>query len=166
MNFEQSAQLFVGAAVIAVEIMNPEEHQDPVWQLLAKAKRPEVRPDFASSVLAAAKAAGRESTSGASAKVVASFPFRRRMMLAGGAIAAAALIVWGLLSVLRPVPSTPEQTTVKNTVTKSPVGNDNDPIVDDESLEQELVAVDGFNSLIAEDDPSKLSDAELLALLN
>lgn len=146
--------------------MNFDEQQEPVWQLLGKTRKAEVRPDFLQQVLAEIRRTPQDQPEPQSqtppiAKV-RHFPWP---MFAGvGGLAAAAAVVWGLLTFFSP-PATnqPEIVILPSDPAKMSAV---DETMADDSLEQELVAVEGFSSLVSVDDPSKLNDAELLALLN
>ncbi len=153
--------------------MQSDEHTDPAWNLLKQARKPQVRHDFAARVLEAIQSEAQDlplhpMEAGAPKSNVIAFPPKRRWilpaLLGAAAVLAAALFLSNQIPGQSPAGSA---TVAANQKSSNPASVEaaNLAAVDD-TLEQELVAIDGFNALIEAHEVSELNDAELLALLN
>ena len=131
------------------EAMKTPDPIDPLDALLNRRSPVVVRPDFLDRVIAATVMEAQEKD-----EKIIEFPASRRLWVRLGSLAAAAAVVLGIWLSMRPEDT---QTVVQIPPTQELVYD---------GLEQELVAVEDMQTMIALDDPSELDDAQLLALLN
>lgn len=129
--------------------MNTPDHTDPLESLLNRPSAVVVRPDFLDRVIAATVAEPQEKDD-----TIIPFTAPRRAWVKLASLAAAAAVVLGLWISLRHDDP--------NSVAETPMGK----VLVDDTLEQELVAVDDMQTMISLEDPSELDDAQLLSLLN
>ncbi len=146
--------------------MNSEENHDSVWSLLGASKATAVRPNFSADVLSAIshEPQDRPLAEHSGAKVLV-FPQRTWMRWVGLTAAAAALVAGAFFALHQPAAPTMVQAQSDAPTPVAAPPSVNEAEVED-TLEQELVAVDGISSLIEVQEVSQLNDAELLALLN
>lgn len=140
--------------------MNTEEHNDPTWDLLKTRSNPPVRPDFVANVLSAIQSVPQDQPT-VDAKIVA---FPKTFWKGLGSIAAAAVVVVGLYFSLR-TPAVDTTVVVAPSV-ELPTLDIVLPDLVDDTLEQELTAVQDMHAMITVDSPDQLNDAQLIALLN
>ena len=136
--------------------MEPEE-KDAVWDLLKKAeKRPDVSPTFAQDVARKARQMGRPKA-GLFARLfgseVGEFNFLRPAA-ALGAIAALAIAIISLSG----GPQTPD-----NPEVATPEPEMSSPLLDE--FEEEIVALEQFDSLLMANNVNDLADEEIAMLL-
>lgn len=131
--------------------MKTSDPLDPLDALLSRQAPVVVRPDFLDRVIAATHSEPQE----AALKII-DFPTSRRTWFRVASLAAVACLALGVFFALRPQASE----TLSSHARLVEIAQ-----VDD-SLEQELTAVQDMQTLIALDDPSELDDAQLLGFLN
>ena len=131
------------------EAMKTPQPIDPLDSLLNRRSPVVVRPDFLDRVIAATVMEEQEQGE----KIIA-FPAARRLWVKVGSLAAAAAVVLGIWLSMRP--DDPQ------TVVQTPTSQE----LEEEGLEQELVAVEDMQTVISLEDPSEMDDAQLLSLLN
>lgn len=131
------------------EAMKTPQPIDPLDSLLNRRSPVVVRPDFLDRVIAATVMEEQEQ-----AEKIIAFPAARRLWVKVGSLAAAAAVVLGIWLSMRPDDT--------QTVVQTPTSQE----LEEEGLEQELVAVEDMQTVISLEDPSEMDDAQLLSLLN
>ena len=131
------------------EAMKTPQPIDPLDSLLNRRSPVVVRPDFLDRVIAATVMEEQEH-----AEKIIAFPAARRLWVKVGSLAAAAAVVLGIWLSMRPDDT--------QTVVQTPTSQE----LEEEGLEQELVAVEDMQTVISLEDPSEMDDAQLLSLLN
>ncbi len=158
-------------------MMNAPEHDDPVWDLLKKARKVEPSPSFVRNVVREARRQESARTSGAAGLFAEFFAWLSRPVVAVPAGALAALLVAGVIfysnsRVTSPSPSsfadnTPEETlTVPDASPAAPLspsqGSKEGPA---STLASDLETISYLGELMAVNDPSALDDDALANLL-
>lgn len=145
--------------------MNPLEPNDPLWKLLGKARKVEVRDNFVQDVVRAARHEPQERGLWARVKAWASDSSQAtwlRPALVTAAVVIAAVALWDRSDSAEGV-SAPS---VVQTAPATPVSEDADMLRLAESLPTlPLESVNQMDALLALDDTSALTDTEIAFLL-
>ena len=145
--------------------MNPMEPHDPLWKLLGKGRKVEVRPNFTQNVVRLARNTEQERGWWAGFKAwwqdaVALYPAGRLAAVAA-AVALMAGLAW--MAATQPGPADPVVAEAPAVAEKEVVPAVEVPLVPE--VETQLESLDYLDELLALEDTSGLSDREIAFLL-
>ena len=138
--------------------MNPLEPNDPLWNLLGKAREVKVRGNFVQNVVRAARQEPQKQPTWL--EWLTTLPWFKPVALATAAVAVAAVSLW-------PSATAPQAVSEPQVAAVAPVSAEDAELIQlAESMPMmPLEAVNEMNALLAMDDTSAMTDRELAFLL-
>jgi len=146
--------------------MKPEEHNDPVWDLLKQARKDKAGPSFVKDLMLKIETEEQESSDSDSTKVITGFFSFRALQAAAAIVAVAAVISLFVFSQSDPEKgSSLADLKVGSDEAASVVESGDVLTIIDGEIGHEMGELEYVDDLLAVQDPVLLSDADIAMLL-